>query len=74
MFGSTLTVTGSRPPRNLGRLPFVQILASLFGGNGLAVVDLLLENPELEVRVHSLELLSALLVHKKVWEGGGWRA
>eukprot|EP00752_Nemacystus_decipiens_P017886 g16035.t1 len=45
---------------------YQEILAPLFGGDGLAVVDLLLENPELEVRYHAVELLSALLVHKKV--------
>lgn len=45
---------------------FGQVLAPLFGGDGLAVVDLLLAQPKLEVRVHAVELLSALLVHKKV--------
>ncbi|CAM9799800.1 unnamed protein product, partial [Hapterophycus canaliculatus] len=45
---------------------YQEILAPLFSGDGLAVVDLLLANPQLEVRVHAVELLSALLVHKKV--------
>lgn len=44
----------------------VQILAPLFGGNGLAVLDLLLEQPRLEMRLHTVEILSALLAHKKV--------
>lgn len=53
----------------------VKILAPLFGGDGLAVVDLLLAQPELEMRLHAVELLSSLLVHKKVnpyRNGRGW--
>ncbi|CAM9968273.1 unnamed protein product, partial [Sphacelaria rigidula] len=45
---------------------YQEILAPLFGGNGLAVLDLLLEQPRLEMRLHTVEILSALLAHKKV--------
>lgn len=41
-------------------------MTPLFSGDGLAVVDLLLVNPQLEIRGHAVELLSTLLVHKKV--------
>lgn len=43
-----------------------QFIAPLFGGDGLAVIDLLLAQPGLEMRLHAVELLSAVLVHKKV--------
>lgn len=42
-----------------------QILAPLFAWDGLAVMDLLLEQQQLEMRLHAVELLSALLAHKK---------
>ncbi|CAM9387787.1 unnamed protein product, partial [Ectocarpus sp. 13 AM-2016] len=45
---------------------YQEILTPLFSGDGLAVVDLLLANPQLEIRGHAVELLSTLLVHKKV--------